>query len=89
MGNCDNNSTTNGSLLAEYNKKLRESTVKQTFQCDRLDKLDRQYDALVNYNYDRLVNYSYNSEMDEEEEYGFKKAYFYNNENFYEIRDNR
>ena len=56
--------------------------MKQTFQCDRLDKLDRQYDALVNYNYDRLVN---------TEEYGFKKGkIFYNNENFYLIlRDNR
>ena len=26
----------------------------------------------------------YNEEMDEEEEYGFKKAYFYNNPNFYD-----
>ena len=74
MGNRDNNSTTNGLRLAEYNKKLRESAVNRTFQWD----------------YDKLVkDYSYNSEMDEEEEYGFKKAYFYNNENFYKRRDNR
>ena len=26
---------------------------------------------------------SYNEEGDEEEEYGFKKVYFYNNENFW------
>ena len=71
------NSTTDGLWLVEYNKKLRESAVKRTFQCAE------------KWSYDRLVNYSYNSEMDEEEEYGSKKAYFYNNENFYERRDNR
>ena len=27
--------------------------------------------------------WSYNESGDEEEEYGFKKAYFYNNDNFY------
>ena len=67
------NSTTDGLWLVEYNKKLRESTVNRMFQ----------------WGYDRLVNYSYNSEMDEEEEYGFKKAYFYDNENFYERHDNK
>ena len=70
--NHQENSTTNGLWLVEYNKKLRESVVNRTFQWD----------------YDRLVNYCYNSEMDEEEEYGFKEAYLYDNENFYKRHDN-
>ena len=63
----------NPAWLVEHNRKLRESAVWRTFK--KTYEMQRKIEK----------DCCYNLERDEEEMYGFKKQFFYNNEHFYDM----